>query len=194
MDNIRIGVGSKNPSKIRAAREAFILIYGGDIEIIPIDVPNTIRQPLSDNQMIQGAIYRANYALKNAKANLGVGMEGGLVRNDYGVFVKGWVAITDGSKIGLASTVSVQLPDYIWDIVVGGIVEELEDIMVKLTKIENIGDNIGAIGYMAQNKYSRTLAFRDAILCAYGRFSREELFSIRTEEIMKIMSKKETQR
>ena len=193
MDGIRIGVGSKNPSKIRAAREAFILIYGGNIEIRPIDVPNTIRQPLFDNQMIQGAIYRANYALKNAKANLGVGMEGGLVRNDYGVFVKGWVAITDGSKIGLASTVSVQLPDYIWDIVAGGIVEELEDIMVKLTKIEKIGDNIGAIGYMAQNRYSRTLAFRDAILCAYGRFSREKLFSIGTEEIMKIVSRKETQ-
>ena len=175
-NNIEVAVGSVNPAKIKATEEAFKVIFGGGIRVIPVDVPNTPIQPMSDEEMIEGAIYRAKYSIMKTSANFGVGMEGGVVKNKYGVFVKGWVALTDGSLIGLASTVSVQLPNDVWNVLQSGIVRELEEIMVRLTGIERIGDTIGAIGYMAEGKYDRVKAFRDAILCAFGRIHRKEIF------------------
>ncbi len=182
---LRVAVGSKNPAKIKAAEEAFRMIFGNNVEIIPLSVPNTPIQPMSDKEMIEGAIWRAKYSIMKTQAKYGVGMEGGVIRNKYGVFVKGWVAVTDGEVVGIASTVSVQLPEEIWDLLRKGIVRELEEIMVKLTGIENIGDTIGAIGYMAEGKYDRVKAFRDAILCAFGRIRRREIFE---EDIMMITS------
>ena len=148
-----------------------------DYEIVPVDIEGTPIQPLSDEEMIRGAIYRAVNALKKVpEANYALGLEGGLKKNKYGVFVTGWVAVTDGEVIGLASTVSVQLPDYVWDLIVKGKARELEEIMIKLTGINNIGDTIGAIGFMALERYDRAKAFRDAILCAFGRIFRKAIF------------------
>ena len=176
MKKLRIAVGSKNPAKIQAASDACKILFGDSIEIIPVKVPNTPLQPMSDGEMIEGAIYRAKYAIELESSDYGVGMEGGLIKNKYGVFVKGWVAVTDGRDIGLASTVSVQLPDFIWGMLVKGKARELEEIMIKLTGIKNIGDTIGAIGYIADGKYDRIRAFRDALLCAFGRLLKKRFF------------------
>jgi len=171
-----IALGSKNPSKIRAAEMACKLLFG-EFRVIPVEVEGTPIQPLSEEEMIEGAIYRAMSAMKKVpEAHYALGLEGGLKKNRYGTFVTGWVAVTDGKVVGLASTVSVQLPDYMWDLIVKGEVRELEEIMIKATGIERIGDTIGAIGFIALEKYDRARAFRDAILCAFGRIFRREVF------------------
>jgi len=169
-----VGLGSKNPAKIRATREACERLFG-NFKVVPIYVPGAPRQPMSDDEMIEGAILRAKYALTNTDADFGIGMEGGVMRNRFGVFVKGWVAVTDGEVVGLAATVSVQLPDYVWGILKRGEVE-LEEVMVKISGIPNIGKSIGAIGFFAMNHYDRVRAFRDATLCAFGRILRRKIF------------------
>jgi len=176
MESIRIAVGSQNPAKIKAAIEAFRRIFGSEPEIVSVRIENTPVQPMSDEEMIEGAIYRAKMALAKTKAHYGVGMEGGVVKNRYGVFVKGWVAITDGYTIALASTVSVQLPERVWSILTEGKARELEEIMVAISNIQNIGESIGAIGYIADGRYDRIRAFRDALLCAWGRISKREIY------------------
>jgi len=171
-----IALGSKNPSKIRAAEMACKLMFD-KYKVVPVEIEKAPIQPLSDEEMIEGAIYRAVNALKKVpEAHYALGLEGGLKKNRYGVFVTGWVAVTDGNIIGLASTVSVQLPDYVWELVSKKKVRELEDIMIKLSGIDKIGDTIGAIGFMALEKYDRARAFRDAILCAFGRIFRKGIF------------------
>ncbi len=182
MKRIIVTVGSNNPVKISATKNAFKLAFGGTIIVKSLQVPNTPIQPLSDTEMIEGAIYRAKYAFNNTLTDFGVGMEGGLIKNRYGVFVKGWVAVTNGMEIGLASTVSVMLPDYTWDLIETGQIRELEEIMVKLSGIKDIGKTIGAIGFMASNRYNREKAFRDALLCALGRFIRSEIFKRKSLE------------
>ncbi|MEX0567991.1 MAG: DUF84 family protein [Candidatus Njordarchaeota archaeon] len=171
-----IAVGSKNPVKIEAAREVCKKIFSKRFKIVPVCVPNAPKQPKSDDEMIKGAIYRAKFAMKEINAEIGIGMEGGIVKNTFGVFVKGWVAVADNNTIGLASTVAVQLPDYIWDILSNNNSMELEDIMVRISGIPNIGNSIGAIGFIANNYYDRMRAFRDALFCAFGRIFKKDIY------------------
>lgn len=156
-----------------------------EYKLIPVLIERAPKQPLDEEEIIRGAIHRAISAVKKIPyADFGLGLEGGLRKNKYGVFVTGWVAVIDKSgAIGLASTVSVQLPDYVWDLIKRGRVDELEDVMTKLSGIRNIGDTIGAIGFMTLEKYTRADAFRDAIICAFGRMFRREFFEeqLRTE-------------
>lgn len=172
-----IAIGSMNPAKIKAAEEACRKIFSERFKVLPVEVPNTPKQPKSDGEMIKGAIYRAKIAKKKTNADYGIGMEGGIIKNSYGVFVKGWVAVIDNSgTLGLASTVSVQIPDYIWGILSKNQSLELEDIMIKISGIPNIGNSVGAIGFIANNHYDRMRAFRDALLCAFGRIFKRDIY------------------
>lgn len=178
---MKVSIGSLNPAKIRAVELAVKKIFNEEVEIIPIEVKDAPKQPMSDEEMIEGAIHRAEFAYNKTRSDYSVGLEGGLIKNEFGVFVKGWVAIYDGKNIGLASTVSVPLPNYVWDFISKGLFDELEKIMVRLSGIENIATSIGAIGYIANNHYDRIRAFRDAVICAFGRFLRKEIFEAKPE-------------
>lgn len=171
-----IAIGSKNPAKIKAAEEVCRKIFSEKFKILSVEVPNTPKQPKSDDEMIKGAIYRAKIAKKKTNADYGIGMEGGIIKNSYGVFVKGWVSVINNDTIGLASTVAVQLPDYIWEPLSKNQSLELEDIMIKISGIPNIGNNIGAIGFIANNHYDRMRAFRDALFCAFGRILKKDIY------------------
>lgn len=172
-----VALGSSNPSKIQAAEMACKVLFR-EYKLCPVTIEATSKQPLSEIEIIRGAIYRATSAIKKVPdADYGLGLEGGLRRNDYGVFVTGWVAVVDKfNNLGLASTVAVQLPDYVWELVEKRKVCELEEIMARLSGIPNIGDTIGAIGFMTLERYTRADAFRDAIICAFGRILRREIF------------------
>ena len=50
-------------------------------------------QPLSDNETMTGAINRAKNALKSEDAQIGVGLEGGVVKTEHGYFLCNWGAI-----------------------------------------------------------------------------------------------------
>ena len=167
---IRVVVGSKNKAKIAAVESAFKKVFGDVIvKAVKVD-PGISAQPMSDDEMVRGSINRAKKAFSVINADFGVGLEGGLVRYSCAVFVKGWVAVYNGQRLGLASTVAMQVPEYIWDKIVSGEVKELEFIMEKLSGIEKIGESIGAFGFFTKNLYDRARAFEDAIICSLAPF------------------------
>jgi len=72
-----VGVGSENPAKVEAVREALSLI-GLEAEIIPVSVdPGVSNQPFCA-ETFYGARNRALKALRLTGADLSVGIEGGL--------------------------------------------------------------------------------------------------------------------
>ena len=77
MPRWRVGVGSENPAKVEAVREALSLI-GLEAEIIPVSVdPGVSNQPFCA-ETFYGARNRALKALRLTGADLSVGIEGGL--------------------------------------------------------------------------------------------------------------------
>lgn len=173
---ITVGVGSDNPVKIKATESAFSKFFQY-IQILHKKIdPGIPAQPMSDEEMIRGAINRAIGIYNHFNTDFGVGLEGGIVKYRYGVFVRGWVAVYDGKRTGIASTVSIQIPSIIWEILSTEKSLELEDIMEKISGVRKIGDKIGAFGFLTLGRYDRTRAFEDALICALAPFINKEAY------------------
>jgi len=86
MKQIRVAVGTKNPCKIDAVKEAFRATFPTDCEIIifPFSIASGVPdQPFGDSETKQGAMNRARGAYAEATKNgntvdFGVGLEGGI--------------------------------------------------------------------------------------------------------------------
>ena len=78
---VKIALGTKNPAKIKAGELAARELSA---ELISIDVSSEVsEQPFSDEETIDGAINRARNAMKEADAEFGLGLEGGVVTVSY---------------------------------------------------------------------------------------------------------------
>ncbi|KKS04790.1 MAG: putative non-canonical purine NTP phosphatase [Candidatus Curtissbacteria bacterium GW2011_GWA2_41_24] len=87
---MKIAVGSTNPVKIEAAKRAFGKVWPKKkLEIVGIEVPSGVsQQPMTDKEAVKGARNRAKVAIKSARADFGVGLEGGLQKFWYGAWAR----------------------------------------------------------------------------------------------------------
>ncbi len=101
----KVAVGSTNPTKVEAVRRIFSQAYPGS-EVMGLSVPSGVPdQPIGDEATRQGALNRAHAALEAARADLGLGLEGGVVFTPQGAFTMGWVAIVDRhGRVGLSQS------------------------------------------------------------------------------------------
>ena len=119
---MRIGVGSKNPAKIGAVRDAFKKAYSFRVPYVTgIDAPSGVsRQPKTDVECIRGARNRAMATFAQvSKADFGVGIESGICIASYGGinenwFERTWVVVVDkNGKEGIGSSVSFRVSNTI---------------------------------------------------------------------------------
>lgn len=179
-----IVIGSTNINKINATKRAFSKVFHeNEIKVIGLKVDSGVSPtPISDQELVIGAKNRAlnayNKYLKEKKAipDFSVGIEGGVVKYDFGTFIRAWVAIYNGKIISFASTISLPIPQFIWQALKNDRTLELETIMEKITNIKNLGEKQGAIGFFTRGHYKLVNAFEHAIICALARFLRQELY------------------
>ena len=90
---MKVVVGSKNKTKVGAVEKVW-----KDAEITSLSVPSGVAaQPFSDEETMQGAINRAKRALEEGEAQIGIGLEGGVMKTEYGLFMcRGALATSDG--------------------------------------------------------------------------------------------------
>jgi len=170
--SMKVFVGSTNPAKINAAKKVFEKVFG-QIEVEGMKTESGVNaQPMNDNEIIQGAVNRAVMAYQ--KNGFGVGLEGGIIQVQTVYYTKGWVAITDGKKTGLASTVSIPLPNSIVSRVLEGV--ELGEVIDKLEGRKGIGKKEGVIGLLTKNNVTRTDFFEQALFCALAPFYNAEAY------------------
>jgi len=164
---IQIAIGTKNPAKVDAIIQGF---DGTEANFHPTSVSSGVSaQPFSDEETIQGAINRAKSALEKIGADLGIGLEGGVVETEFGMFLCNWGAIVDQDNDPIiAGGARILLPSEIARELKKGI--ELGDVMEDFTKQKDIRKAEGAIGIFTNQHVNRKDMFTHVVKLLVGQF------------------------
>ncbi|HLS09420.1 DUF84 family protein [Lentibacillus sp.] len=162
---MNIVIGSKNPAKIAAVKDVFTQDVVGSA-----GAPSLVRdQPFSDTETRQGAINRAVGSLKTVSADIGIGLEGGVMYVDDRLYLCNWGAlITNDNEIFTASGARILLPPEIEDELKKGI--ELGDVMDAYAKRQDVRKKEGAIGIFTNDRISRKTMFVHVVKLLHGQW------------------------
>ncbi len=174
---MKINIGSKNPVKIEAVREAFSLFFD-NVNIEGFSVNSGVSsQPKSSDEIIQGARNRAINCFNNC--DYGIGLESGIfpvngsLTNYFNVCC---CAIYSGKKIvGIGFSPGFEYPQFVIKKILQ---EQLETgkIFDELLNEENLNQKQGIVGVLAHNKYSRKDFTRAGVIMALYPLLNKELY------------------
>ena len=177
----RVAVGSTNPVKLGAVR-AVLQRLAPSIHVDGVAVASGVPdQPMGDAQTIAGATARAHAARTALDADLGVGIEGGVVETPTGMRTCAWavVATRDGSA-HVGGSLSMPLPDAVAVLIRDGV--ELGHAIDRLVGTENIKHGAGAVGILTEGLVSRQAAYETIIAYALAPVLGGEIYSGRGSE------------
>lgn len=166
----RVVVGSINPVKLNAVRDAFVIFFAGDRadqwEYISYNVPSGVsEQPMSDEEAIRGAKNRVFKAEKiDCDADFYVGIEAGVIDRISWMEVFDWIYVKTKEKETIGCTGRFILPEKVVELVRFG--KNLSSAMDMCYKTKDIGKKEGAIGLLSKGKISRTKYTIHGILLA----------------------------
>jgi inosine/xanthosine triphosphatase len=176
--NVRlVGVGSTNPVKVAAARNILARV-AGSARVEAVRVASTVSdQPFGDNETIRGALARAHAARQAVGAELGIGIEGGVVDERGSMRTCAWAAIVDASgREGVGGSLAMPLPDTVARLIrEDGL--ELGVAMDRLTGEHNVKQRQGAVGVLTAGLVDRQAAYEVILAYALARFLTPELWS-----------------
>lgn len=166
---VTIAVGSSNPVKLAAAQSVLIRAYPEAI-FTTITVSSGVPdQPWGDDQTRLGAFNRAQNALAQTGASLGVGLEGGLVETSVGLMTCAWCAMVDGQgKVGYGGGVHILLPPIVAQILREH--GELGPAMDALVNEQDTKRGRGAVGILTNGLSSRQTAYEQLVAMAAAPF------------------------
>jgi inosine/xanthosine triphosphatase len=162
----RVAVGSTNPVKIGASRVVMERL-GADAEIVGVAAASGVPdQPWGDDETIRGALARARAARESTDADLGIGIEGGVVANDDGtVRTCAWAAVvTRDGREGVGGSLVLTLPAEVAELVRGGM--ELGLAMDAVSGSRNVKHGLGAVGILTRGLVSRQQAYETLVAYA----------------------------
>jgi len=161
-------VGSTNPVKIRAVKEALwerfdeLVVEGVEVESGVSD------QPMSDDETKKGAIERAKRALEKKRADFGVGLEGGVFKEDGELWNTVWcVALDKEGRRVVVNGEKFVLPKKLAEEILGG--GEMGLVMNKLTGRENVKHQEGMLGVVTDGLVPRIEAYKHLVRLAVGQ-------------------------
>lgn len=149
---MKIVIGSKNPAKVSAVKNAFII---EGVEFEAIDIPSHVsEQPFTDDETIQGAKNRAMGALLQGNGDIGIGLEGGVQETSHGLLLCNWGALAapDMEPI-IAGGARFLLPEEIAERLRAG--EELGPVMEDYAQMKNVRKHEGAVGIFTNGVINR---------------------------------------
>ncbi len=172
---MKIAVGSTNPVKITAVSQMFLNVWPA-AEIVPVAVTSGVSEmPMTDAETRLGAQNRAIAAQEALDADFGVGLEGGVHPEPFGLTLQGWVVIVArNGRIGIGGCPRLQLPTHIAQRVLAG--EELGPVMDDLLEEHNVKQKGGAVGALTDHLVMRGDAFAIAVAYALAPFVKPDLY------------------
>lgn len=181
MGTILVSLGSENSAKITAVQNAFKEYR---CEIVSVNVASGVSaQPMSDEETISGAINRAASAANEMKADIGIGLEGGVQQTKTGLFLCNWGALkAKDFKPFVAGGARIPLPQEIADRILHG--EELGPVMAEYAKKQNVRQKEGAVGVFTNGLIDRAEMFTHIVNLLLGQYE----FALNSKN--KIMAKK----
>jgi inosine/xanthosine triphosphatase len=172
---VRAVVGSTNPAKLEAVHRALARLAPG-CTVEGLAVATSVRaQPLGDDETRRGAMARARTAIAESGADVGFGLEGGVIFEGAVPFLVSWVAAIDrDGRSGEASGLRMPLPDGALARLRAG--DELGDVIDELFNVHASKQAAGAIGLLTEGFVSRTDAFADLVAMACAPLLRPDLY------------------
>lgn len=159
-------MGSRNPVKVAAVTEVVRQLHPSAI-VEGVHVPSGVPdQPVGDAETQRGAAERARAARTALDADIGVGLEGGIVEDgDTGMRTCAWaaVALRDGREF-LGGSLAMPLPPAVAGLVRGGL--ELGHAMDALTGGTDTKHGAGAVGILTSGMIDRQRAYE--VLVTYA--------------------------
>ena len=177
---MKINVGSKNPIKLGAVKEAFSL-YFDKLIVNGFEVDSRVNpQPKKLEEITQGAVNRAVKSFDDC--DYSVGIESGIFpvnRTLTGYTNMSCSAIYNGKKIvGMGLSPGFELPEFvIKEIFHGG--NEVAKIFDREFNRQNIGKEGGAISILSKGKYFRKELHRGAPIMALFPIINKEIYEIK---------------
>lgn len=176
---MKILVGSQNPVKIEAVREAFAQ-YFDHVEVIGREVDSKVpAQPVNEDTFT-GAENRV-LALRdlNAAEKLGAdffaGIEGGIIQLYGRWFAFGCMAIGDRQeRLDFGTSPLFELPEAIIQELLAG--KELGHVIDHLAADHNTKQKGGAIGFLTQGVMDRKALYVQGLIVALVPFVNESLY------------------
>jgi len=171
-----IVVGSTNPVKVGAAQHVLATVAPlARIESIPVS--STVGdQPYGDDETIRGALARAHAARDARDADLGVGIEGGVVDERDGTMrTCAWAAIVDrAGRSGVGGSLALTLPPRVAALVRSGL--ELGHAMDRIAGEHDTKRGKGAVGILTAGIVDRQRAYEVLVSYALARFLTPDLY------------------
>ncbi|MBU3958205.1 MAG: inosine/xanthosine triphosphatase [Nanoarchaeota archaeon] len=169
---MKVGIATKNPSKIRAVEEIFKIAFG-DVQILPSDADSGVPAQPKEEQILQGAINRARAALEGN--DFGVGIEAGVFEIGGKLCNIGYCVIMDRTgKYSIGSQPIFELPEIFRKELLAG--KELGTAADEYFKTKNIKHEGGSIKVLSNSLISRDDLLKDAIKCALVPWISKEIY------------------
>jgi inosine/xanthosine triphosphatase len=171
-----IAVGSTNPVKVRAVASV-VRRWRPTWDVRGVSVASGVAdQPWGDAETISGARTRAVRAREALGAEVGIGLEGGVVDAAEGLRTCAWAvaALPDGST-SVGGSLSMPLPAGVADLVRGGM--ELGHAMDTYCQATNTKQGAGAVGILTGGVVNREQAYEALVAYALAPLLSAELWA-----------------
>ncbi len=176
---MKILVGSENPVKIDAVREAFSK-YFENLEVLGLKVDSKVPDQPIGQETFLGAENRALALIDLSKKkgdyhDFFVGLESGIINLHSRWFTFGAVCIIDkfGRK-SFGTSIMFELPNFIVKQLLERV--ELGRVMDELTGEENTKQKGGAVGFFTKGVMNRKELYVDGVVAALIPLLNEDLF------------------
>jgi len=156
-----VAIGSKNQIKIKGTKIAFEKIFNQSVQVISVKPKTSVPpQPMRYVEILIGAIERALFALETVKnADFGVGIEAGFFQHPFTISgyvdVQIAVVVDTDYKMTIGFSPMFEFPTPVIKSLLSREAKEAEEIMIKLSGIDKIGEKMGAIGFLTGNLIDR---------------------------------------
>ncbi|MEI8650363.1 inosine/xanthosine triphosphatase [Paraglaciecola sp. Hal342] len=175
---LHVVVGSKNPVKVNAAKNAISMLYPDhQITCEGMHAPSGVaEQPMTSEETRIGAINRVNYCQANAKADFYVAMEGGVDKFEYGPATFAYIVIANHERESIGRGAIMPIPESVYQALVNG--EELGPLMDTLFNTKNVKQKGGAIGLLTNGNATREGNYTHAMVLAMAPFLHPDLYPV----------------
>jgi len=166
---MKIGIGSKNKTKINAVVEVLHdcpMFDSAEIEGVDVQVEQ-FGHPKSLDETVAGAVDRAKQAYVNH--DFGFGIEGGLMKvpqTKSGYMEVAVCAIYDGKQIHLGLSQACEWPKKVLEKILDGLDGSQAMKAVGLTQHDKLGEHEGLVGILTKGRTNRTEFNKGAVVMA----------------------------
>ncbi|HZZ98902.1 MAG TPA: inosine/xanthosine triphosphatase [Candidatus Saccharimonadia bacterium] len=151
-------IGSTNKTKILAVEQAFSAIPLTKVKGVEVNT-GVSEQPMSDEETQNGAENRARAALEKVpKADLAMGLEGGVQKTKRGLMNSVWCCLIDRDEnVFFANGERFYIPNLIAEKILAG--REMGPLLDELTGEKDIKKGRGFIGVVTKSYITRPEAY-----------------------------------